>query len=76
MVYDKIRELLANQLEIDAETIGHDTLIVEDLGADSLDVMEIMMAMEDEFSISIPDEAIQELKTVDDAVEFIEGLLE
>ena len=72
----KIRELLANQLEIDAETIGHDTLIVEDLGADSLDVMEIMMAMEDEFSISIPDEAIQELKTVDDAVEFIEGLLE
>ena len=76
MVYDKIRELLANQLEIDADTIGHDTLIVEDLGADSLDVMEIMMAMEDEFSISIPDEAIQELKTVDDAVEFIEGLLE
>ena len=75
MVYDKIRELLANQLEIEADTIGRDTLIIEDLGADSLDVMEIMMALEDEFSITIPDEAIQELKTVDDAVEFIEGLM-
>ena len=75
MVYDKIRELLAEQLEIEADTIGRDTLIIEDLGADSLDVMEIMMALEDEFSISIPDEAIQELKTVDDAVEFIEGLM-
>ncbi len=76
MVYDKIREFLAEQLEIDADTIGHDTHIIDDLGADSLDVVEVMMALEDEFSITIPDEAIQELKTVDDAVEFIEGLID
>jgi acyl carrier protein len=75
MVYDKIREFLAEQLDIDPETIGRETNIVDDLGADSLDVVEVMMALEDEFSISIPDEAIAELKTVDEAVEYIESLI-
>lgn len=75
MLYEKIREVLANQLEINENRIHHDTLIVEDLGADSLDVMELMMAMEEEFNIIIPDEGIQDIKTMDDVVEFIEGLL-
>lgn len=75
MVYEKIRAVLASELDIDIDTINRDTLIIEDLRADSLDIMELMMAMEDEFNISIPDEGIQELKTVDDVAEFIEGLL-
>ena len=75
MVYEKIRAVLASELDIDINTINRDTLIIEDLRADSLDIMELMMAMEDEFNISIPDDGIQELKTVDDVAEFIEGLL-
>lgn len=75
MVYEKIRAVLANELDIEIEKINRDTLIIEDLRADSLDIMELMMAMEDEFNISIPDEGIQDLKTVDDVAEFIEGLM-
>lgn len=75
MVYEKIRAVLASELDIDIENINRDTLIIEDLHADSLDIMELMLAMEDEFGISIPDDGIQELKTVDNVAEYIEGLL-
>ena len=75
MVFDKIKDALVNQLEVDPEKISGDTLIIEDLGADSLDIMELMMAMEEEFNITIPDEGIQDVKTVNDAVEFIESLI-
>lgn len=69
MVFDKIKDALVNQLELDPNKISGDTLIIEDLGADSLDIMELMMAMEEEFNITIPDEGIQDVKTVNDAVE-------
>lgn len=75
MVFDKIKDALVNQLELDPDKISGDTLIIEDLGADSLDIMELMMAMEEEFNITIPDEGIQDVKTVNDAVEFIESLI-
>lgn len=75
MVYEKIRAVLASELDIDIENINRDTLIIEDLHADSLDIMELMLAMEDEFGISIPDDGIQDLKTVDNVAEYIEGLL-
>ena len=75
MVYEKIREILARELDIAIEKINGDTLIIEDLRADSLDFVEVMMAIEDEFNISVPDEGLQDLKTVDDVAEFIEGLL-
>lgn len=75
MVFEKIREILARLLDIEEDRINHDTLIVEELGADSLDVVELMMAMEDEFNIVIPDDGIQDLKTVDDVAAFIDGLL-
>jgi acyl carrier protein len=75
MVFDKIKDALVNQLELDPNKISGDTLIIEDLGADSLDIMELMMAMEEEFNITIPDEGIQDVKTVNDAVEFIESLI-
>ena len=75
MVFDKIKDALVNQLELDPNKISGDTLIIEDLGADSLDIMELMMAMEEEFNITIPDEGIQDVKTVNDAVEFFESLI-
>jgi acyl carrier protein len=75
MVFEKIKDALVNQLELDPDKISGDTLIIEDLGADSLDIMELMMAMEEEFNITIPDEGIQDVKTVNDAVEFIESLI-
>lgn len=72
MTLDKIRELLAQQFEVSAETISMETNIVDDLGADSLDVVELIMSVEDEFGISIPDEDAVELSTVGKIVEYIE----
>lgn len=75
MVFDKIREALALQLEIDEEEIQMDTDIVEDLGADSLDIAELMASLEDEFGLVITDETVYQLKTVGEVTEFIENLM-
>ncbi len=75
MVFDKVRELLAEQLEISEDEISMDTHIVDDLGADSLDVVELITSLEDEYGIVITDEAIRELYTVREVVEFIEKLV-
>lgn len=72
-MYDKVIEILANQLQIDADVIDGNTKIMEDLGADSLDVVEMLMAMEESFGITIPDEDIEELVTVNDVVAYIES---
>lgn len=72
-MYDKIVEIIARQLQIDADTISEHTKIMEDLSADSLDVVEMLMAMEECFGITVPDEDIEELITVSDIVEYIEG---
>ena len=72
MVFDKIREILAEQLDANAEEMTMETRIAEDLGADSLDVVEMLMSVEDEFGIEIPDEAIENLKTIGNVVEYIE----
>ena len=72
MVFDKIREILADQLDANAEEMTMETRIAEDLGADSLDVVEMLMSVEDEFGIEIPDEAIENLKTIGNVVEYIE----
>ena len=72
MVESKVKEILAKQLSTDAAKINKDTNIATDLGADSLDLVEILMSLEEEFSISIPDEAIPTIKTVGDLVEYIE----
>lgn len=71
--YEKVREIIANQLSVKAEQITEKSNIAEDLGADSLDLVEILMSLEDEFGVSIPDEAIPEIKTIKDVVEFIES---
>ncbi|MBR2043425.1 MAG: acyl carrier protein [Clostridia bacterium] len=73
MILEKLKEIVAEQLEIDAETITTETRLNEDLNADSLDVVEILMALEDEFGVDIPDEEIEKMKTVGDVVKFIEA---
>ena len=73
MILEKIKEILAQQFEVSADSINADTNIVDDLGADSLDVVEMLMAMEDSFGITVPDEDIEELVTVSDIVEYVES---
>lgn len=72
MIYEKVVEILADQFDIDPSEITSDTLIVDDLGADSLDVVDIMMSLEDEFTVEVPDEAVESIKTVGDIVKFVE----
>lgn len=73
MVEKKVVEILASTLRADKSKITPSTNIATDLGADSLDLVEILMSLEDEFSISIPDEAIPEIATVGDLVKYIEN---
>ena len=61
---EKMREIIAEQLNCDAESIQPETSFKEDLGADSLDLFELVMALEDEYSVEIPAEELQELTTV------------
>ena len=70
---DKVKEIIAQQLSVKVEAIQNTTNIAEELGADSLDLVEILMSLEDEFGISIPDEMIPQIKTIKDIVEFIES---
>ena len=74
MIFEKVRDALASQFEIDPEKITLDTNLVDDLGADSLDVVELIMNIEDEFGISISDEDAANLYTVSRIVEFLEKL--
>lgn len=71
MVFEKIRTILSEQLDIDEDDITMDSAIAEDLGADSLDVVDMIMAIEDEFEVEITDDDIENIKTVGDVVNFI-----
>ncbi|MDD5886274.1 MAG: acyl carrier protein [Oscillospiraceae bacterium] len=73
MVFDKIKDILVDQLEIEPEKITMDASFTEDLGADSLDLVDLVMSLEDEFGMEVPDDAIESLKTVGDAVRYIES---
>ncbi len=72
-MYDRVVEIIANQLQIDTDMIDGSCKVMEDLGADSLDVVEMLMAMEESFGISVPDEDIEELITVNDVVAYVES---
>lgn len=69
---NKVMELLAKQLRIDVDTLDPETNIVEDLGADSLDIVEMLMAIEENFGITVSDEEAITLKTIRDVADFIE----
>ena len=70
---EKIKEILAKQLRIDMDTIADDSNIVEDLGADSLDVVEMLMSIEDNLGIVISDDDAAKLKTVRDVADYLEA---
>ena len=72
MVFDKVKELIAEQLDVDADTVTVTSNIQDDLGADSLDVVDLVMSLEVEFDMEIPDEAVANIKTVGDIVKYIE----
>lgn len=74
MIFDKVCELVAEQLGIDKSSITPESNILEDLGADSLDVIEMLMTLEEEYGITIPDDKIGSVKTIGAIVELIESL--
>lgn len=72
MVLDKMKDILVEQLECDPENITMESLLVDDLGADSLDAIDIVMSVEDTFKVEVPDEIIEKIETVGDIVNYIE----
>ena len=72
MVFEKVREILCDQLDVPEEEVTLDSNIVEDFGADSLDIVDLVMSFEDEFDLEIPDDQVENIKTVGDVVKYIE----
>ncbi len=73
-MFEKVRAMLAKQLNLPAEKISLESDIIKDLGADSLDVVELLISLEDDYGISIPEDDIVNVKTVQDIVDMIEKL--
>lgn len=69
--FDKVRDIVVDQLGVEADEVNIDSTFIDDLGADSLDIVELIMAFEEEFGIEIPDEAAEKIKTVQDVVSYI-----
>ena len=72
MVFEKVRELLVDQLDVEEDVVTMEANIQSDLGADSLDIVDLVMSLEEEFDCEIPDEEIENIKTVGDIVTYIE----
>ena len=72
MVFEKVREILMDQLDVEEDAVTMEASITDDLGADSLDVVDLLMSLEEELDCEIPDEEIENIKTVGDIVRFIE----
>jgi acyl carrier protein len=70
-IFDKVKGVIVEQLNVEEDDVNEDAAFVDDLGADSLDIVELVMALEEEFGVSIPDEQAEKIKTVGDAVDFI-----
>ena len=73
MVLEKVKVILAEQFDVDEDSLTNDTDLQDDLGADSLDVVDLLMSIEDEFEIEIPDEEIEHIRTVGELVNYIEA---
>lgn len=76
MVLEKVKELVAVQFNVDEEEIGLETSFKDTLNADSLDLVELVMALEDEFGMDVEDDEVEEILTIGDAVEYINNILE
>ena len=70
--FEKVKEIIVEQLDVQADQVTEDASFIEDLGADSLDTVELVMALEEHFDIEIPDEDAEKIKTVRDAVAYID----
>ena len=73
-MYDRIVEIISDHLDIDVEEISEDSHIINDLKADSLDIVELIMKIEDELSIEIPEDSVADLDTVGDIIDYLENL--
>lgn len=73
MIFDKVRDVIVDTISCDADDVTMEASLTDDLGADSLDAVELNMAFEDAFDISIPDEDMEQMKTVGDVVNYIES---
>lgn len=72
-IEDKVKEIIVEQLGVEATQVNPEASFIDDLGADSLDTVELVMAFEEEFNIEIPDEDAEKIKKVGDAIEYIKG---
>lgn len=72
MVFEKVRAIICDQLELDEDVVTLDAVLLEDLGADSIDLADLVMTLEDEFEMEISDEELENIRTVADIVKFIE----
>ena len=70
--FEKVRDIVVEQLGVEPDGVAIDSTFIDDLGADSLDIVELIMAFEEEFNIEIPDEAAEKIKTVQDVVTYID----
>ena len=73
MVFEKVRDIIAEQIDVETDEVTAESNIVDDFGADSLDVVDLISSVEDEFDVQIPDEKVEGIKTVGDIVAFIES---
>lgn len=73
MVLEKLKVILSEQFDVEFDAITADSNLADDLGADSLDVVDLLMSIEDEFEVEIPDSEVENLKTVGSIVKYIEG---
>ena len=71
MIFEKLAAILAEQLDADAEKMTPDTKIADDLGADSLDLVDLLMSIEDEFGVEVPDEEVENLTTIGEVADYI-----
>ncbi len=72
MIFEKVRKIICDQFDLDEDDVTPETLLEEDLEADSLDLVDLVMSFEDEFHIEVPDEDVENIKTVGDIVKYIE----
>ena len=72
MVFEKIRAILCEQLDVEEDQVTMEASITDDLGADSLDVVDLVMSLEDEFDVEVPDDKVENIKTVGDIVKYVE----
>jgi acyl carrier protein len=74
--FDKVKAIVVEQLGVDESEVTIDSTFIDDLGADSLDIVELVMAFEEEFNVEIPDDVAEKIKTVKDTVEYIDSIKE